>query len=68
MSEVPLIELRGLSKTYGVGDAAFQALKGVDLTIHRRVRGDHGAERIRQVDLDERVRLSRYADDRQLSV
>ncbi len=29
----PLIELRGLTKTYGVGDAAFQALKGIDLTI-----------------------------------
>jgi len=31
----PLIELRGLTKTYGVGDAAFQALKGIDLTIHK---------------------------------
>lgn len=29
----PLIELRRLTKTYGKGDAAFQALKGVDLTI-----------------------------------
>jgi len=29
----PLIELRGLTKTYGTGDAAFQALKGIDLTI-----------------------------------
>jgi len=29
----PLIELRGLTKTYGVGDAAFQALKGIDLRI-----------------------------------
>jgi putative ABC transport system ATP-binding protein len=33
---VPLIELRGLTKTYGMGDAAFQALKGIDLTIQRR--------------------------------
>ena len=33
MSEVPLIELRGLSKIYGKGDAAFHALRGVDLTI-----------------------------------
>ena len=33
MSEVPLIELRGLSKIYGQGDAAFHALRGVDLTI-----------------------------------
>ena len=31
----PLIELRGLTKTYGVGDAAFQALKGIDLNIQR---------------------------------
>ncbi|MGC4013969.1 MAG: ABC transporter ATP-binding protein [Luteolibacter sp.] len=31
----PLIELRGLTKTYGKGDAAFQALKGVDLKIHQ---------------------------------
>ena len=32
---VPLIELRGLTKTYGLGDAAFQALKGIDLTVQR---------------------------------
>jgi putative ABC transport system ATP-binding protein len=31
----PLIELRGLTKTYGIGDAAFQALKGIDLTIQQ---------------------------------
>ncbi len=31
----PLIELHGLTKTYGLGDAAFQALKGIDLTIHK---------------------------------
>ena len=35
MSATPLIELRGLTKTYGRGDAAFQALKGIDLTIHK---------------------------------
>jgi putative ABC transport system ATP-binding protein len=29
----PLIELHGLTKTYGTCDAAFQALKGIDLTI-----------------------------------
>jgi len=33
--DTPLIELRQLSKTYGTGDAAFQALRGVDLTIQR---------------------------------
>ena len=30
----PLIELHGLTKTYGLGDAVFQAIKGIDLTIH----------------------------------
>jgi putative ABC transport system ATP-binding protein len=34
MSAPPLIELHGLTKIYGTGDAAFAALKGVDLTIH----------------------------------
>ena len=35
MSEPPLIELKELTKTYGSGDAAFEALRGVDLSIHR---------------------------------
>jgi putative ABC transport system ATP-binding protein len=35
MNEDALIELRGLTKTYGTGDAAFTALCGVDLSIHR---------------------------------
>lgn len=30
-----LIELRNLTKTYGHGDAVFQALRGIDLTIKR---------------------------------
>ncbi len=34
-SEPPLIELEGITKTFGEGEAAFQALKGVDLTIAR---------------------------------
>lgn len=33
MSEA-LIELRGITKTYGTGDAAFQALRGIDLNIN----------------------------------
>ena len=35
MSEptAPLIELRGIIKTYGQGSAAFQALRGIDLAI-----------------------------------
>ncbi|MDE1467790.1 ABC transporter ATP-binding protein [Aurantiacibacter sp. D1-12] len=35
MSEQPLIELEGITKTFGTGPAAFQALKGVDLSIDR---------------------------------
>lgn len=34
-TDKPLIELRQLTKTYGRGDASFQALRGVDLTIDR---------------------------------
>lgn len=34
MSDTPLIALSQLTKTYGRGDAAFQALCGVDLKIH----------------------------------
>ena len=33
MSAVPLIELKGVTKTYGQGATALQALKGVDLQI-----------------------------------
>jgi len=35
MLDSPLIQLNGLTKTYGLGDAAFQALKGIDLTIRK---------------------------------
>ncbi|TLD68922.1 ABC transporter ATP-binding protein [Phragmitibacter flavus] len=35
MNSSPLIQLRGLTKTYGHGDAAFQALRGIDLTIQK---------------------------------
>ena len=35
MSEAPLIQLEGITKTFGTGPAAFQALKGVDLSIER---------------------------------
>jgi putative ABC transport system ATP-binding protein len=33
MTDRPLISLRGITKTFGTGPAAFQALKGVDLDI-----------------------------------
>lgn len=32
--DAPLIELRGITKTYGQGQAAFQALRGIDLRIN----------------------------------
>ena len=35
MSEPPLIEVRGITKTFGQGAAAFQALRGVDFDIDR---------------------------------
>ena len=36
MSEAAsLIQLRGVTKTYGTGSAAFEALRGIDLDIHR---------------------------------
>jgi putative ABC transport system ATP-binding protein len=35
MTGEPLIQLEGITKTFGTGPAAFQALKGVDLTINR---------------------------------
>ena len=35
MTDGPIIELKGITKTFGQGPAAFQALKGVDLTIER---------------------------------
>jgi len=33
MAEAPLISLRGVTKTYGTGATAFQALRGIDLDI-----------------------------------
>jgi putative ABC transport system ATP-binding protein len=35
MNPEKLIQLHGITKRYGTGDAAFLALRGVDLTIHR---------------------------------
>ena len=35
VSDTPLIRLRGITKTYGEGQTAFQALKGVDLDIEQ---------------------------------
>ena len=35
MTDAPIIELEGITKTFGTGAAAFQALKGVNLSIAR---------------------------------
>ena len=35
MSETPLIELKNITKRYGVGAAAFDALKGVSFAVHQ---------------------------------
>src|SRR5271170_5082433 len=35
MSEPPIIEVRGLTKTYQVGDVAVHALRGVDLEVRK---------------------------------
>jgi putative ABC transport system ATP-binding protein len=35
VTQGPIIELEGITKTFGSGAAAFQALKGVDLAIER---------------------------------
>jgi putative ABC transport system ATP-binding protein len=35
VTDAPIIELEGITKTFGTGAAAFQALKGVDLAIAR---------------------------------
>ncbi len=34
MSDDPLIELRAITRTYSQGQAAFQALRGIDLALH----------------------------------
>ncbi len=34
-TSAPLISLRGITKTYGSGDASFEALRGIDLDIPR---------------------------------
>ena len=35
MADIPIIELKGITKTFGEGTAAFQALKGVDMVVQR---------------------------------
>ncbi len=52
-------------KTYRLGEHQVQALRGVSLDIaRRRVRGRHGALRLREVDLHEPPRLPGHPDGR----
>ena len=47
MTDIPLIEFRGIGKRYGTGEAAFTALHSIDLTIHEgefvAIRGPSGS-------------------------
>ena len=58
----PLIRLRGITKVYGTGATAFQALKGVDLDIGK---GDFvaimGAQRLGEIHRHEYAGLPRHA-------
>ena len=66
-TRMALIETRDLWKTYVMGDEEIHALRGVSISDRaRRVRRDHGAVRLRQVDADEPDRLPRHADQGQL--
>ncbi|MES1212338.1 MAG: ATP-binding cassette domain-containing protein, partial [Leifsonia sp.] len=35
MTQAPVLELRGIRQTYGTGEAAVDALRGIDLTVER---------------------------------
>ncbi len=65
-----LIELRSVTKVYGVGRGrgARAARASTSEIERRRVRRDHGAVGLRQVDGDEHPRLPRHADARRLPV
>ena len=62
MAAQPVIEISRAVKTYGEGETAVHALRGVDLVVER---GDYvaimGASGLRQVDADEHPRLPRHA-------
>ena len=63
----PLVEMRGIERTYVMGDNLVHALRGVDLTIEQGVVDrDHGHVGLRQVDDDEHHGLPRSADEGQL--
>jgi putative ABC transport system ATP-binding protein len=67
--ELPLIRLRGVTKVYGEGALAFQALKGVDLRhCARRLRGHHGPQRFGQIHRHEHPGLPGPAHHRRIPV
>ena len=63
LKTMALIETVDLWKTYVMGDEEIHALRGVSISDRaRRVRRDHGAVGLGQVDADEPDRLPRYAE------
>ena len=57
------VEARGLTRRYGEGETAVDALRGVDLDVALgRARRGHGPVRLRQVDADAHPRRPRQAD------
>ena len=64
-----VVSATDLTRRYGEGDAAVEALQGVYLGIPPGpVRGRHGAVRIRQVDAHAHPGRPRPADDGQVSI
>ena len=60
-----VLRLRDVVKTYVMGSEEVHALSGVSLSDRReRIRRNHGAVRLGQVDPDEHHRLPRRADQR----
>ena len=61
----PVLDVQQVVKTYGVGETAVHALRGVDLRVDA---GEYvavmGASGLGQVDADERARLPRRAERR----
>jgi hypothetical protein len=54
----PVVSLRDLDKIYRSGEVEVHAVRGVTLDIARGgLRGDHGCERLGQVEPDEHARL-----------
>ena len=68
MAIAPIISLRGVTKVYGEGPTAFQALKGIDLDIEAGVALDTGATDHLTNDLDRLTTHERYSGKDQVHV